>query len=132
GSMVTEQLSLRLYTDGWRITAISHEDAVALEQGAEAAVTAFCDGALNGNPSMMRAQITGRLLKKWKKATWSAVLLGLHGPIRSYRVADYQGGALGAEIVVVIRSDTRSVRDRFEVINDQDGWRIAGVSSQSS
>ncbi len=132
GSMVTEQLSLRLYSDGWRITAISPRDAAALEQGAETAVTAFCDGALNGDPAMMRAQATSRLLKKWRKSAWSAALLGLRDPIRSYQMADYQGDALGAEIVVVVRSATRSVRDRFEVINDRDGWRVAGVWPQGN
>ena len=126
--IVTEQLSLRLYSEGWRITAISHEDAATLEHGAEAAVTAFCEGALHGEPAVMHAQITGRLLKDWKKAMLPARLLGLHSAIRSYDVASYQGGAFGAEIVVVVRSDTRSVRDLFEVINDRDGWRIAGIS----
>jgi hypothetical protein len=129
--IVTEQLSLHFYSNGWRITAISHEDAAALEQGAEAVVAAFCDGALNGEPAVMHAQVTGKLLKEWKPTTLAAALLGVSGSIRSYEMASYHGGPLGADIVVVVRSDTNSVRDLFEVINDRDGWRISGVSPQA-
>ncbi len=129
--IVTEQLALRLYSDGWRITAISHEDATTLEQGAEAVVATFCEGALNGRPAIMHAQVTGKLLKEWKPTTLATALLGVRGSIRSYEMASYHGGPLGADIVVVVRSDTSSVRDLFAVINDRDGWRIANVSPQA-
>jgi hypothetical protein len=129
--IVTEQLSLHLYSSGWRITAISHQDAATLEQGAEAVVAAFCEGALNGEPALMHAQVTGKLLKDWKPTTLATALLGVRGSIRSYELASYHGGPLGADIVVVVRSDTSSVRDLFAVINDRDGWRIEGVSPQA-
>jgi len=129
--IVTEQLSLRLYSDGWRITAIAHEDAATLEQGAEAVVASFCEGALNGELTVMHAQVTGKLLKSWKPTTQASALLGLRAPIRSYELASYHGGPLGADIVVVVRSDTSAMHDLFEVINDRDGWRIANISPQA-
>ena len=128
---VTEQLSLRLYHEGWRITAILHENAAALERAAESVVATFCDAALNNQPVLMRAQLTGSLPRRLDLSA-PARLLGLHGPIQSYLVQGYWGGAAGAEVWVVVRSNNQSARDLFEVINDRDGWRVAGISTLAS
>ncbi|HXT33982.1 MAG TPA: hypothetical protein VN837_00265, partial [Chloroflexota bacterium] len=128
---VTEQLSLRLYREGWRITAILHEDAATLERAAESVVTAFCDAALNNQLVLMRAQLTSPLPRHIDLSA-PARLLGLHGPIQSYLVQGYWGGAAGAEVWVIMRSNDQSVRDLFEVINDRDGWRVAGISILAS
>ncbi|HVA89837.1 MAG TPA: hypothetical protein VNL71_08330 [Chloroflexota bacterium] len=125
---VTEQLSLRLYHEGWRITSILHEDAAALERAAESVVVAFCDAALNDQPALMRAQLTGPLLGRLAIVA-PAMLLGLHAPVQSYLVQGYWGGASGAEVWVTVRSSTQSARDLFEVINDREGWRVAGIST---
>jgi hypothetical protein len=125
---VTEQLSLRLYREGWRITAILHEDAASLERGAEAAVVAFCDAALHNQPALMRAQLAGPLPGRHDLSA-PARLLGLRGPIQSYLVRGYWGGAAGADVWVTVRSGNQAARDLFEVINDRDGWRVSGIST---
>lgn len=123
---VTEQLWFRLYREGWRITAIAHQDAAALELAAESAVVAFCDAALNGRPALMRAQLSDPFAAHAGKRL--GALLGVRGPIRSYLVRNYWGGAAGAEVWVTVRTDTDAVSDRFEVVNEEEGWRIAGIA----
>jgi hypothetical protein len=125
---VTEQLSLRLYREGWRITAILHEDSAALERAAESVVAAFCDAALNNQPALLHAQIADSFPRRLNLSA-PARLLGLHGPIQSYLVQRYWGGAAGAEVWVIVRSNNQLARDLFEVINDRDGWRVAGIST---
>jgi hypothetical protein len=127
--MVAEHLFLRLYAEGWRITAIVPEDPLTLQRGAETAVVAFCDAAVRGDPQAMRAQLTDKYAAKVRTNAQVLALLGINGPLVSYNVLSYYGGPAGADVVVALRSDTQAVRDRFAVINDRDGWRIAAIGT---
>lgn len=129
--LVAEHLFMKLYAEGWRITAIVPEDPLVLQRGAETAVVAFCDGAIRGDPRTMRAQLTDKYAAKNRTDAQVRGLLGIPGPLLSYNVLNYFGGAAGADVVVKVRSDTRSVTDRFSVINDRDGWRITSITQEN-
>lgn len=124
---VAEHLYLHLYQEGWRITNIVPEDPVTLQREAEAAVVAFCDAAIRKDVAAMRALLTKKLAAH-RDDKQVMHLLGLAGPLVKYDVTAYAGGPAGADIFVLLHSDGSSVHDHFVVINDRDGWRIAGVA----
>lgn len=128
-TMVAEHLFLRLYGEGWRITAIVPEDPLTLQRSAETAVVAFCDAAVRGDWRTMRAQLTDKYAAKNRTSAQVVALLGIGGTLVSYNVQSYYGGPAGADVVVALRSDTEAVRDRFAVINDRDGWRITAIET---
>lgn len=132
GNVVAEHLFFKLYAEGWRITAIAPEDPLVLQRGAEATVVDFCDAAVRGDARAMRALLTGKLAAMLRTAAQVLALSHISGPLISYDVRGYYGGPAGADVLVKLRSDTLSVLDRFAVINDRDGWRIASIEPVSS
>lgn len=126
GRTVAEHLYLRLFGEGWRITNIVPENHLTLQRGAETAVVAFCDAAVRRDVAGMRAELTPKLSEKSSDRQVLAVLL-LSSPLLGYDVLGYAGGPAGASVYVRLRTAGTSRRVRFVVINDRDGWRIAGV-----
>lgn len=98
-----------------------------MQRGAETAVVAFCDAAVRMDLTGMRTQLTARFAAKVAGAR-VLKLLGLTGPLVSYSVLTYAGGPAGATMSIRLLSDSEVVRDRFSVINDRDGWRIAAIA----
>ena len=126
GRLVAEHLYLQLFGEGWRITNIVPEDHLTLQRGAETAVVAFCDAAVRKDVAGMRAELTPKLSQKSSNTQVLAVL-SLPGPLLGYDVLGYAGGPSGASVYVRLRIAGTARRVRFVVINDRDGWRIAGV-----
>jgi hypothetical protein len=128
GQQIAERLYMHLYAEGWRITRIMPEDALALQRAAETAVVAFCDAAVHQDVPVMRQQLTNKLAAhRSDKAIMQ--LLAAPGPLAGYSVESYSGTPAGADVVVQLETSSGAVRDDFVVINDRDGWRIAAVSS---
>jgi len=125
--VVAEHLFFRLFGEGWRITAIVPQDPLALRRGAEEAVTAFCDAAIRGDPATMRAQLTAAFAARAHTASAAFGLLGIHSSLLSYQITSFFGTPAGADIMVRLTTEAGATRDRFAVINDRDGWRIAAI-----
>lgn len=126
GRIVAEHLYLQLFGEGWRITNIVPEDHLTLQRGAETAVVAFCDATVRRDVAAMRAELTPKLSGKSSNRQ-VLTLLSLPGPLLGYDVLGYAGGPAGASVYVRLRTAGTRQRVRFVVINDRDGWRIAGV-----
>jgi len=124
---VAERLYMHLYAEGWRITRIVPEDAVALQRAAETVVTAFCDAAVRRDPAAMRKQLTEKYVAKLRAGAAVLHLIPLTGAIAGYSVASFGGTPAGADVYVQVHTDAASVRLHFVVINDRDGWRIASI-----
>lgn len=128
GKQVAERLYMQLFSEGWRITSIVPEDALALQRAAETTVVAFCDAAVRRNVAAMRQELTGKLADHRSDAAIMK-LLAVPGALAGYSVESYRGTPAGANVVVQLHTAETTVRDDFEVINDRDGWRIAAVTS---
>jgi hypothetical protein len=129
--VVAEHLYLHLFTEGWRITAIVHEDAHILRHETEAPVVAFCEAAARQDLRAMRALLTNRLAAH-NDTTHVLGLLGLPGPLLSFTLLSYSGGPSYGSVTVQLHTASGTVTDSFAVVNDINGWRISGIQTVSS